>query len=67
MTRRFTIFKTRADAFCAKLNNGLAAVALVLAMVVFMVGSYRTVELLELSAQDDLAAGDQSGSQQDSN
>jgi hypothetical protein len=65
MTRRFSIIKSRADAFCAKLNDGLAAVAVVLAMVVVMVGTYRTVELVQLTAQDDFAAGAPLDPQQD--
>ena len=44
--------KTRIESFCAKLNDGLAAVAFVLAMAVFMAGTYRTIELLELTAQN---------------
>jgi hypothetical protein len=59
MTRRAIVFKARVEAFCAKLNAGLAAVAFVLAVVVSMVGSYRTIELMEINAQNQLAAGDQ--------
>ena len=44
--------KARAEKFCAKLNDGLAAVAFVLAVAVFVSGTYRTVELLEATAQD---------------
>ncbi|HXQ52637.1 MAG TPA: hypothetical protein VN802_16190 [Stellaceae bacterium] len=61
------MIKSRADAFCAKLNDGLAAVALVLAMVVLMVGTYRTVEMLELTDQGNLAGWDQPGPQQVNN
>ena len=58
-----TKLKTRAEAFCAKLNDGLAAVAFVLAMAVFMTGTYRTIELLELTAQEGLPAADFAGLQ----
>ncbi|HUK59684.1 MAG TPA: hypothetical protein VLV50_10680 [Stellaceae bacterium] len=37
----------RAERFCARLNDGLTAVAIVLAMMVFMVGTYRTLENVE--------------------
>lgn len=56
MTLRYIQLKARAEAFCAKLNDGLIAVALVLAMTVLMVGTYRTVELLETMPQDGLGA-----------
>jgi len=52
MTLRYIQLKARAEAVCAKLNDGLTAVALVLAMMVLMVGTYRTVELLETMPQD---------------
>jgi hypothetical protein len=52
MTPRSIKLKTRAEKFCAKLNDGLTAVAFVLAMAVFMAGTYRTIELLELTAQN---------------
>jgi hypothetical protein len=44
-------FKARAEAFCAKLNNGLAAVAIVLAITVGIAGTYRTVALFEDAVQ----------------
>ena len=47
-----TKLKARAEKFCAKLNDGLAAVAFVLAVAVFISGTYRTVELLEATALD---------------
>ena len=44
----------RAERFCAKLNDGLTAVAIVLAMMVFVVGTYRTLENVETAiAADD--------------
>lgn len=52
MSLRYVQLKARAEAFCAKLNHGLMAVALVLAMTVLMVGTYRTVELLQTLPQD---------------
>lgn len=55
MTLRNIRFKARAEAFCAKLNDGLLAVALVLAMTVLMVGTYRTVELLETMPPEGMA------------
>jgi len=67
MTRRFSLFKSRADAFCAKLNDGLTAVALVLAMAVFMVGTYRTLELLESTDLDNLSVSGQWVPQQQAN
>ena len=39
--------KQRAERFCARLNDGLTAVAVVLAMLVFIVGTYRTLENVE--------------------
>ncbi len=59
MMPRSKSFKARAEAFCAKLNDGLTAVAVVLAMLVSVVGSYRTIELIEVNAQNRIAAGDQ--------
>ena len=59
MMPRSKSFKARAEAFCAKLNDGLAAVAVVLAMLVSVVGSYRTIELIEVSTQNRLAMADQ--------
>jgi hypothetical protein len=57
-TPRSNQLRARAEKFCAKLNDGLAAVALVLAIAVFISGTYRTLELLQLDAQDaPLAAG----------
>jgi hypothetical protein len=50
--QRSTKLKARAEKFCAKLNDGLAAVAFVLAVAVFISGTYRTVELLAATAQD---------------
>jgi len=44
-------FKARAEAFCAKLNDGLAAVAVVLAITVGIAGTYRTVALFEDAVQ----------------
>jgi hypothetical protein len=44
----------RAERFCARLNDGLTAVAIVLAMMVFMVGTYRTLENVETA----IASGD---------
>ncbi len=58
MIRRSISFKARAEAFCAKLNDGLAAVAFVLAMIVSVVGGYRTIELIEDSAQNGFAMVD---------
>jgi hypothetical protein len=55
MMQRSKSLKSRAEAFCAKLNDGLVAVAIVLAMLVSVVGSYRTIELLEAAAQDGYA------------
>ena len=55
--------KARAEAFCAKLNDGLAAVALVLAIIVFVSGTYRTIELLELNVENGLALPDAAGGQ----
>jgi hypothetical protein len=52
MTLRHVQLKARAERFCAKLNDGLVAVALVLAMTVLMVGTFRTVELLETLPPD---------------
>lgn len=52
MMPRSRSLKARAEAFCAKLNDGLAAVAIVLAMLVSVVGTYRTLELLESAAQN---------------
>jgi hypothetical protein len=43
--------KRRAERFCARLNDGLTAVAVVLAMLVFMVGTYRTLENVETAIQ----------------
>ena len=63
MMLRSTKLKTRAEAFCAKLNDGLAAVAFVLAMAVFVTGTYRTLEMLELAAQDGLPVADFGGLQ----
>jgi hypothetical protein len=58
MTPRITKLKTRAEKFCDKLNDGLAAVAFVLAMAVFMAGTYRTIAQFDVSAQDGAPAGD---------
>lgn len=44
MRLRYARLKARAESFCTKLNAGLMAVALVLAVVVLMVGTYRTFE-----------------------
>ena len=55
MMQRSKPFKARAEAFCAKLNDGLTAVAIVLAMLVSVVGSYRTIELLESAAENGYA------------
>ena len=44
-------FKARAEAVCAKLNDGLAAVAIVLAITVGIAGTYRTVALFEDAVQ----------------
>ena len=52
MTPGLTKLKARAEKFCDRLNDGLAAVAFVLAMAVFMAGTYRTIELVEFAAQD---------------
>jgi hypothetical protein len=52
MSLRYVQLKARAEAFCARLNDGLMAVAVVLAMTVMMVGTYRTVELLETLPPD---------------
>jgi hypothetical protein len=43
--------KRKAERFCARLNDGLTAVAVVLAMLVFMVGTYRTLETVETAIQ----------------
>lgn len=65
MTFRYLYWKTRVESLCTKLNDGLMAVALVLAMTVLMVGTYRTVQLLETMAPaaagqwGDAAAADQ--------
>ena len=59
MMPRSRSFKARAEVFCAKLNDGLTAVAFVLAMLVSVVGSYRTIELIEVNAQNRLAMADQ--------
>jgi hypothetical protein len=48
-----TSFRARAERFCSRLNEGLTAVAVVLAMLVFIVGTYRTLETLQLSAEPD--------------
>jgi hypothetical protein len=58
MTKGYASFRAKAERFCSRLNDGLTAVAFVLAMLVFIVGTYRTLETLELSAQPgwDLAA-----------
>ncbi len=49
-------FRYRAERFCARLNDGLTAVAIVLAMMVFVVGTYRTLENVEFAmASDDSA------------
>ena len=50
MTHNIQRFRGRAEAFFAKLNDGLAAVAVVLAMLVVIVGTYRAVEVAEDSA-----------------
>jgi hypothetical protein len=57
MTNGYTSFKARAERLCSRLNEGLTAVAIVLAMLVFVVGTYRTLETLELSAQPDWGSG----------
>lgn len=44
-------FKHRAERFCARLNDGLTAVAVVLAMLVFIVGTYRTLENVETAIE----------------
>jgi len=36
----------RIDRFCGRLNDGLIAVTIVLAALVFLAGAYRTVETL---------------------
>jgi hypothetical protein len=36
----------RFDQFCGRLNNGLIAVTIVLAALVFLVAAYRTAEIL---------------------
>ncbi len=41
--------RQRAERFCARLNDGLTAVAIVLAMMVFVVGTYRTLENVEMA------------------
>ncbi len=46
----------RAERFCTRLNDGLTAVAVVLAMLVFVVGTYRTLENVETA----IASGDTS-------
>ena len=59
MMPRSKSLKARAEAFCVKLNDGLTAVAFVLAMLVSVVGSYRTIELIEVNAQNRIAMADQ--------
>jgi hypothetical protein len=54
-------FKARAEAFCAKLNNGLAAVAIVLAITVGIAGTYRTVALFEDAVQQGQSVMTQAG------
>jgi hypothetical protein len=44
-------FKHKAERFCARLNDGLTAVAVVLAMLVFIVGTYRTLENVATAIQ----------------
>ncbi len=44
-------FRHRAEQFCARLNDGLTAVAVVLAMLVFIVGTYRTLENVETAIE----------------
>jgi len=44
-------FRHRAERFCARLNDGLTAVAVVLAMLVFIVGTYRTLENVETAIE----------------
>jgi hypothetical protein len=51
MVKGTTSLKARAERFCARLNDGLTAVAFVLAMLVFVVGAYRTLESLADSPQ----------------
>jgi hypothetical protein len=53
--------KAHAEKFCARLNDGLAAVAFVLAIAVFISGTYRTIELLQMEAQDHPPLADFSG------
>jgi len=57
MTTGYNSFRARAERFCSRLNEGLTAVAVVLAMLVFIVGTYRTLETLQLSAQPDWQFG----------
>jgi hypothetical protein len=63
-TPRSASFKARAEKFCAKLNDGLAAVAFVLAVLVFVSGTYRTIEMLQMTAEDGAAVADVSGLQE---
>lgn len=63
-TPRPATLKAKADKFCAKLNDGLAAVAFVLAVLVFMSGTYRTIELLQMTAEDGGPVADVAGLQE---
>ena len=58
MTPGLTKLAARAEKLCDRLNDGLAAVAFVLAMAVFMAGTYRTIEMVEVAAQDGSPAVD---------
>jgi len=46
--RKIAIIAARADSFCARLNYGLAAVAIVLAILTAALSTVRNLEVLDL-------------------
>jgi hypothetical protein len=58
MMPRLTKLQARAETVCDRLNDGLASVAFVLAIAVFMAGTCRIIELFEITAQDGASMAD---------
>ena len=52
MKKHLVIIAARADSICARLNAGLTAVAIMLAVVVAIVATYRAAEAVESALPD---------------
>jgi hypothetical protein len=46
--RRIAVIAARADAFCSRLNDGLSAVAIALAILTLVVGAARMPEVFRI-------------------